>query len=304
MGDSKLENRYLEGGCNFQGGVNTREVDYKLSYLSNFLSKIDRKGIETYVITRIWNKLDNLNVKIVCQQYVERENGYALLDLYFPQINYGVEVNENYHLSQIDKDLVRKKEVEIAVGVTMRTVHCERSIENVHEQIDVIVDEIKTLIATTPNFKPWLSDQYFSSEYYRSLGFLKVDDEVMLSTSDDVCDLFGVKVPKRGFLRAGGVKLSDNIFIWWPNAIHPLWANEMSADGETIVEYNKSDDEKCQQHVESLLASDEHRITFYRKRDLFGRNYYRFVGVFSMDKEASRKAQKCIWRRISKEYKL
>ena len=59
-------------------------VDYKLNYLSKTFSKIDKKSIETYVISRIWNKLDNLDIKIVCQQYVKRESGYALLDLYFP----------------------------------------------------------------------------------------------------------------------------------------------------------------------------------------------------------------------------
>ena len=75
-------------------------VDYKLNYLSKTFSKIDKKGIETYVISRIWNKLDNLDIKIVCQQYVKRENGYALLDLYFPQINFGVEIDEGQHMSE------------------------------------------------------------------------------------------------------------------------------------------------------------------------------------------------------------
>ena len=87
-------------------------------------SKIDRKGFETYVIARIWNKLDNLDIKIVSQQYVKRENSYALLDLYFPQIKLGVEVNEAYHLSQPEADLMRKKEVEVAVGVEIKTVDC------------------------------------------------------------------------------------------------------------------------------------------------------------------------------------
>ena len=41
------------------------DIDYKLNYLSKTFSKIDRKGIETYVIARIWNKLDNLDIKIL-----------------------------------------------------------------------------------------------------------------------------------------------------------------------------------------------------------------------------------------------
>ena len=84
-------------------------TDYKLNYLSKTFSKIDKKGIETYVISRIWNKLDNLDIKIVCQQYVKRDKGYALLDLYFPKINYGVEVDEPHHLNQQEEDAMRKK---------------------------------------------------------------------------------------------------------------------------------------------------------------------------------------------------
>ena len=260
-------------------------VDYKLTYLSNIFSKIDRKGFETYVIARIWNKLDNLDIEIVSQQYVKRENGYALLDLYFPQINYGVEVNEAYHLSQPEEDKMRKQEVEILTGVTIVAVDCSKPIEDVHQQID------KVVAALNP-------------DSYKTMGILKVEDGVILSNTDDICTIFETKVPKRGFLRAGGVLLPNGDFVWWPNAIHSIWANEMSDDGEKIVEYNKSDEQKRNQHVENCLALNQRRITFYRKKDIFGQHYYRFVGVYEMDKEKSRKENKCVWRRISTEYKL
>ena len=132
-------------------------TDYKLTYLSKILSKIDKKGFETYVITRIWNKLDNLDVKIICQQYVKRDNGYALLDLYFPQINFGVEVNESHHNKpvQATDDEIRKRDVETAVGVELKVVDCSKSIDEVHQQIDNIVAMINNRIAIASNFKPW-----------------------------------------------------------------------------------------------------------------------------------------------------
>lgn len=274
------------------------DMDYKLNYLSKIFSKIDKKGIETYVISRIWNKLDNLDIKVVCQQYVKRENGYALLDLYFPQINFGVEVNEPHHLNRVEEDRMRKKEVEVAVGVTIRTIDCSKSIEQVHQQIDNVVAEINRIIVNTPNFKPWLEENTFSPEYYRKKGVLKVEDEVMLLKADDICAIFGINAP----LRAGGTNLADNIIVWWPNAVHKDWANEMSADGKTITEYHKGD--RRTQHVQEHLAKEQRRITFYRKRDLFGQNYYRFVGVYELDKEQSLAENKCVWRRISDTYKL
>lgn len=278
-------------------------TDYKLTYLSNIFSKIDRKGFETYVIARIWNKLDNLDIEIVSQQYVERENGYALLDLYFPQINYGVEVNEAYHLSQPEEDKMRKKEVEILTGATIVTIDCSKPIENVHQQIDKVVAEINNRIAQTANFKPWHVGA-LTPDSYKAMGILKVEDKVILSNTDDICTIFETKVPKRGFLRAGGVLLPNGDLVWWPNAVHPIWANEMKDNGETIEEYNKSDEQKRSQHVENCLALNQRRITFYRKKNIFGQHYYRFVGVYEMDKEESRRINKCVWRRISTEYKL
>ena len=277
-------------------------VDYKLNYLSKTFSKIDKKGIETYVISRIWNKLDNLDIKIVCQQYVKRENGYALLDLYFPQINFGVEVNEPHHLNQEEEDRMRRVEAEIAVGVTIRTIDCSVTIDEVHKQIDTVVNEINTIITHSSNFKPWPGEDTFTSSYYRKLETLKVEDEVMLPTVETICDVFNVAVPKRGFLRGGVVSLTDDIIVWWPNAVHKNWANEMSANGETIVEYHKGDERE--QHVQNNLSKNQKRITFYRKRDLFGRNYYRFVGVYELDKEQSIRDNMCVWRRIATEYKL
>lgn len=271
---------------------------YKLNYLSKIFSKIDKKGIETYVISRIWNKLDNLDIKVVCQQYVKREKCYALLDLYFPQINFGVEVNEPHHLNTEEEDKMRKKEVEIAVGVTIRSIDCSKTIEQVHQQIDNVVAEINRIIVNTPNFKPWLEENTFSPEYYRKKGVLKVEDEVMLLKADDICAIFGIKAP----LRAGGTDLADNIIVWWPNAVHENWANEMSADGKTITEYHKGD--RRTQHVQEHLAKEQRRITFYRKRDLFGQNYYRFVGVYELDKEQSLAENKCVWRRVADTYKL
>lgn len=278
-------------------------IDYKLAYLSQIFSKIDRKGVETYVIARIWNKLDNLDLHIISQQYVQRENGYALLDLYFPQIKFGVEVNEAYHLSQPEEDKIRKQEVEILTGVTIVAVDCSKPIEEVHQQIDEVVAEINHRIDKTTNFKPWHAGT-LNPDSYKAMGILKVEDEVILSSTDDICTIFETKVPKRGFLRAGGVLLRNGDFVWWPNAIHPIWANEMSDDGERIVEHNKSDEQKRSQHVANCLALNQRRITFYRKKDIFGQYYYRFVGVYEMDKNASKKQNKCVWRRISKEYKL
>lgn len=47
-------------------------MDYKLEYITRFFEKTSNKRIETYVLTRIWGKIDDLDIKIIPQQYISR----------------------------------------------------------------------------------------------------------------------------------------------------------------------------------------------------------------------------------------
>ena len=42
----------------------------KYKYIKSQLAKTNKKNDENYVITRIWNRLDNEDVKFITQQYV------------------------------------------------------------------------------------------------------------------------------------------------------------------------------------------------------------------------------------------
>ena len=67
-----------------------------------------------------------------------------------------------------------------------------------------------------------------------------------------------------------------NTIVWWPNMEHRLWHNELS----------------------------ETRITFLRHKDDLGLCFYRFVGVFRLDKEKSIRKNKCVWASVSDMYQL
>lgn len=61
-------------------------IDYQLDYMEHLFC-IKHKKTESYVIHRIWDKLDDMRIRFVVQQKVELPNGrYALADLYLPQI--------------------------------------------------------------------------------------------------------------------------------------------------------------------------------------------------------------------------
>ena len=88
-------------------------ADWKAEYLAKTFSRTNRKKWENYIITGIWHRLHDLSLQPVTQQYVKKDDGYALLDLYFPQINFAVEVDESYHENeeQREKDKEREEQV-------------------------------------------------------------------------------------------------------------------------------------------------------------------------------------------------
>ena len=73
-------------------------MDYKLEYMERLFAKISKKKTESYVISRIWHQLNDDRVKFVVQQYIRRTHDkYALADLYLPQLNILIEINEPFH---------------------------------------------------------------------------------------------------------------------------------------------------------------------------------------------------------------
>ena len=109
----------------------------KFNYLVRTLSRTNRKDYENYVINRIWNLLDDPEIKPVSQQYVKRPNGrYALIDLYFPQLKIGVECDEFQH-AQIKNENEKTQD-------EMRTDDLLSVIENYEEIRIPIYKKIKS----------------------------------------------------------------------------------------------------------------------------------------------------------------
>ena len=72
-------------------------------------------------MTAIYNRVGEPELMPITQQYVQSKNGnrgWYLLDLYFPQIKFAVEIDEAQHLDEDHKqsDEEREKEVREALG--------------------------------------------------------------------------------------------------------------------------------------------------------------------------------------------
>ena len=68
----------------------------KIEYITNQFKKTFGKKYENYCITRIYHLLNRTDVQIITQQMFKRKNEkeIALADLYFPQINLSIEIDE------------------------------------------------------------------------------------------------------------------------------------------------------------------------------------------------------------------
>ena len=52
------------------------------------------------------------------------------------------------------------------------------------------------------------------------------------------------------------------------------------------------------------MRKNETRITFFREKDALGFNFYKFVGVFKINKELSQQENKSVWERCADRYEL
>lgn len=286
-------------------------MNYKLDYVTRIFAKTSHKRIENYVITRIWHLLNSEEIKIMHQQFVSRGQGQrALTDLYFPQINYHLEVDEEYHTNNAEHDKIREIQIIERTGHVVKRVNCSNitSLEEIHNQIDAIVKEINGLVKAKKelnNFIPWQIDE-LTPEFWKARGVIRVEDNVNLTTIDDIGKLFDVKIINRGYLKAGAAKYSKDGFseVWWPSAAkRSNWENKFSDDFEVITERNL-DVAKGERHVMGYVTNvtDFKRIVFFKYRDNLGFDYYKFVGCFKLNADRSLKERQLIWERFSTTY--
>lgn len=283
-------------------------MDYKLEYMTRLFAKISKKKTETYVISRIWHQLNDDRIKFVVQQYIRRtQDKYALADLYLPQLDIFIEINEPFHKNNAEIDRIRNDEILQVTHSKPIVIDCDNSIEHIHAKITEVVQQIKqAIIERGDKFIPWDGGSTLSVEYHRKKGYLKVDESEYIRTIDEAFAVFGAKAKHRGFLRVAGASIpnKENEIVWCPNIVHRIWCNELSEDGLEIREYNKGDEQARREHIERYMSSNQRRITFFREEDELGFRFYRFVGVFELNKNKSKKENKCVWERISDYYQL
>lgn len=283
--------------------LNTEDYDKK-EHIARQLARTHNKKYENYVITRIWHKIDRLDVKLVTQQYVSKLIGYALMDLYFPQIGLFVEVDEGHHQlkTNLSADKIRDKDVVAATENQIVRIDVTKSIEDIHKQIDDTVLQIHELIEKLGvSFIPWNISEENDPRTYINKGKISLKDNVAFRTSKDACNCFGHKY--KNFQR-GGTRhpYKNDTMIWFPKLYpHGEWENKISSDGSIIWEKNRDETKNTEQLQKWLDDKRNIRIVFAQGKDSLGLMRYRFKGVFRLSREKTELEQCAVWEKISNE---
>lgn len=281
----------------------------KLTYILRQLSKTNKKNYENYVVTRMYNRLDDLEIKFITQQYVSRGNGqYALTDMYFPQLNLHIEVDEPHHERNVEADKIREEDIiNITNHKIMRiNIYNSIEIEEVNLQIESVIEYIKAKkVELGEEFIGWDTKKEYSTEAYINKGYIDTKDNVAFFKIVDACNCFGLNYV--GYQR-GGAKhpIEKGTLLWFPKLYaNDKYTNRLSDDGNLIFESNNNKESTKEQILEQSNSKVflSRRIVFARVIGPLGDIMYRFKGEFILDTEESINNKCFVWRKISERVK-
>ena len=175
-----------------------RVHDEQREYLAHVLSRTKRKDYENYVVNAVWQRLGDPYLQPETQRYVRRDNGYALIDLYFPAVNVGVECDEAYHLGDVQRMSDKAREEEISarfnsVDGARGYLTCHVRAFGTFEQMEHDIDQaVKAINRRKRELRPepWMPGRP-PWEVAIERGSIRVGDGLAFRTISDVYRCFG-----------------------------------------------------------------------------------------------------------------
>ena len=290
-------------------------MEDKKDYLVKTLSRTKRKDYENYVINRLYNRLNDLDIKPMTQKYVKRvingEKGYCLIDLYFPQFNIGIECDEPYHIEQEEQDKLRTEDIIAELGnyEEKRIKVFNNSIIDINNDIEKVVNDIKVnkeKQIQNNTFKKW--EILTPQEYFVDKDKITIFDDIEFSTINEASNLiFGTnyKGQQQAWFKIKTIT-DKEIMAWFPQlaikkdnimiASSSGWNNTINDNKDTIWEYNEF-------YTNTSNDFDKReRVTFMKMKDkITNKASYKFLGVFLPIEKTNGKVTH---KRIETEFKI
>ncbi len=279
----------------------------KFEHLSCMFNKrTKRKKYENFIVNAIYNRVGNMELMPITQQYVRSNidpRKYYLMDLYFPQINYGIEVDEMQHTKKyhIISDEERDEAIKEAIGCEERRIELYhkvesgdanmRSFDDINSQINKYVDEIKELIKQKElvgESIKWLSNDDLKNNVININKAFNIKDGVDYNGVTELYNIITGSQRKSSW--SCTFKPNEEYKIWVPHLAvkdengkvwcRNGWQNELSNDRERITETDTDN------KLKETPARDyeEKRVVFMKMRDKYGKMCCRFIGVYQLYK--------------------
>jgi very-short-patch-repair endonuclease len=281
-------------------GITKNRVLSKKEFVIKQISRTNKKNYENYVVTRIFHLIDDLDIKFITQQFFKREDGsFGLSDLYFPQFNLSIEIDEGQHKSTIKEDKVRDKDYLLATqGLLQHSVgwmpkrvkvYGDISLKEIDREVESIVNYIKSLKQKALKdgvFVKWDIEKEFN--YYDKKIF-DVNHNIVFRTIVDGINYFRLDADKyHGYQRAGALTMDKKKLLWFPK-LYPNkdWDNSISAD-DTLIKMKPKETSKLKMmeySLDQIIESHtvKHTIVFAKVKGDLGFVLYRFKGYFVLN---------------------
>lgn len=278
----------------------------KSDYILRSLSKLSSKRWEHYVINRLFHRLNDPEVEFVCQQCIRKGDKYYLADIFFPQFDLYLEIDEAHHDSDnaLINDARRRFDIAEASGLTeVRISTSGVSIEQVDASIEEFIDLIRRRKSEASEFNAWDYEGRYKPEAHIARGFITIGPHSVFRYQKDALRCFGYT---KGHFQRGvwnlpaevvdEIELSGACMVWFPRLYEQKrWSNSLSEDGCVITEVSKNPEETYSERW-------DRRIVMARSRNVLNQTLYRFVGVFEVIPDFS-SGNEHRFRRISKSVK-
>ena len=298
-----------------QNSYNLSERLDHIAYMFNV--RTAGKAYENFIVNAIYAKVGEPELMPFTQQYVHSPSDprkYYLMDLYFPQIKYGIEVDEGYHMDdeQQVRDSIREEDIKSAIECEVDRIPIfgtdgKRSYEEICGDIDRIVRTIREKIAKVGPLI-WATNKD-KKEDVKKRGWFNAADDVYFDSITEVYNICGGKRTGRDkgsnvtMLRKCYYRLNKKYKLWVPTLAIEC-NNGVTNKEKTEFENTLSEDhnilkEKKGSSIGQIGDPQYKRVVFVRMKDRYGRPCIKFIGVFEPSQESTDQVH--IYRRISKE---
>lgn len=316
------------------------EEKTKSKYISEMLNKRTKgKDYENFVINQIYARIDNPELEIVTQKCVRPTKSidtknltkvgknHYLIDLYFPQINFAIEVDEGHHENVENQfnDKQRENLIKGSVSCDIKRIKICRPGTKIPQNYDDIIQQIKEMVVEIKGkISKWEKDNnqklrwITNDEKIKRVKECKVFDAceaIHFGGITRVLNLLSETKNYNKYQRC--VKNFDIYSIWIPVLSVRLddgtvktangWKNFINEDKDEIIEYPS--DEKYNRKLDTYKVpagscppkwGSRKRVVFMKMKDDFGNSCCRFLGVFKSDYiEYERGKQKRVYKRIA-----